>query len=95
MASRVQLPPYVTTPFEVYVNGVRQQPGSDFWQSGDTLVFERDLATEGRLGLVRWASMLLGIAGTYRRNDTVDVVYQSGGRRQVATGLRFEPVEPR
>jgi hypothetical protein len=38
--------------------------------------------------------MLLGIAGTYRRNDTVDVVYQAGGRRQVATGLRFEPLEP-
>jgi hypothetical protein len=31
--------------------------------------------------------MLLGIAGTYRQNDSVDVVYQSGGRRQVATGL--------
>lgn len=93
MPSRVQLPPHVAQPLEVYLNGVRQQPGTDFRQVGDALVFERELAEEGRLGLVRWASMLLGIAGTYRRNDTVDVVYRAGGRRQVATGLRFEPLE--
>ena len=36
--------------------------------------------------------MALGIAGTYRKNDTVDIAYESGGRRQVATGLRFEEV---
>src|SRR5438445_365104 len=92
MPSRVQLPPHVTAPFEVYLNGVRQLPGRDFRHVGDTLVFDRELAEEGRLGFVRWASMLLGIAGTYRRNDTVDVVYQAVGRRQVATGLRFEPL---
>jgi hypothetical protein len=90
----VQLPSYVTPPFEVYLNGVRQHPGTDFRQLGDVLVFDRELAEEGRLGFWRWTSMLLGIAGTYRRNDTVDVVYQAGGRRQVATGLRFEPLEP-
>ena len=26
-------------------------------------------------------------AGTYRQNDSVDVVYQVGGRRHVASGL--------
>jgi hypothetical protein len=31
--------------------------------------------------------MLLGVAGTYRQNDSVDVVYQSGGKRLVATDL--------
>jgi hypothetical protein len=93
MPSRVQLPSYVTQPFEVYLNGVRQEVGRDFWHVGDALVFERELVTEGRLGFARWLSMLLGIAGTYRKNDTVDVVYHSGGRRQVATGLPFEPAE--
>jgi hypothetical protein len=29
--------------------------------------------------------MLLGVAGTYRKHETVDVVYEQGGRRQVAT----------
>jgi hypothetical protein len=31
--------------------------------------------------------MLLGVAGTYRQNDSVDVVYESGGKRLVATDL--------
>jgi hypothetical protein len=90
--SRVELPPQVTEPFEVFLNGVPQRRGVDFRQDGRTLLFDRELATEGRLGFWRWTSMLLGIAGTYRANDSVDVVYQSAGRREVATGLRFEPI---
>jgi len=34
--------------------------------------------------------MFLGVAGTYRRHDTVDVVYQRDGQRVVATGLTPE-----
>jgi hypothetical protein len=37
--------------------------------------------------------MLLGIAGTYRKNDSVDVVYTVEGRRVVATGLPVIPPE--
>jgi hypothetical protein len=69
----------------VYVNGVRQEPGRDFDRLGDELVFRRPLAQEGRLGAIRWLSMLLGIAGTYRKHETVDVVYELAGRRTVAT----------
>jgi hypothetical protein len=85
--AHVELPSEVSEPFEVYVNGVRQEPGRDYRLAGRTLVFERSLATEGRLGPIRWLSMLLGIAGTYRQNDTVDVIYEAGGRRLVASGL--------
>ena len=85
--TRIQLPPEVTAPFEVYVNGVQQQRGRDYRVEGDDLVFERSLAREGRLSAWRWLSMLLGIAGTYRRHDSVDVVYERDGRRAVATGL--------
>jgi hypothetical protein len=67
----------------VYVNGVRQEPGRDFDRIGDELVFRRELAQEGRLGAMRWLSMLLGIAGTYRKHESVDVLYESGGRREV------------
>jgi hypothetical protein len=69
----------------VYVNGVRQDPGRDFDRLGDTLVFQRTLAREGRLGPIRWLSMLLGIAGTYRRHETVDVVYETPAGRTVAS----------
>jgi hypothetical protein len=84
-ASRVQLPPGVGASYEVYVNGVRQTPGDDFDRIGDQLVFRRPLAQEGRLGPIRWLSMFLGIAGTYRRHENVDVVYEVDGRRTVAS----------
>jgi len=74
----VDLPDTVASPFEVYINGVLQRPGVDFDQIGRTLVFRRELATEGRLGFWRWLSLFVGVAGTYRKNETVDVV--SGGR---------------
>jgi hypothetical protein len=83
--SRVHLPAGVGDSYEVYVNGVRQQPGRDFDRLGDELVFRRELAQEGRLGPVRWLSMLLGVAGTYRKHENVDVVYEEGGRRKVAS----------
>lgn len=83
----MELPAGVGDAVEVFVNGVRQQPGRDFRREGDELVFERRLAREGRLGFWRWLSMFLGVAGTYRQDDSVDVVYEVGGRRIVATAL--------
>jgi hypothetical protein len=90
--TRVRLPPDVARPFEVYVNGVLQEEDSDFHIEGRTLVFDRELKTEGKLGFWRWTSIFVGIAGTYRQNDSVDVVYQRSGRRVVATKLPLEPL---
>jgi hypothetical protein len=89
--TRVRLPADVAGSFEVFVNGIPQERGRDYRLEGGELVFRRALAREGPLGPWRWLSMLLGIAGTYRRNDSVDLVYERGGRRVVATGLPFEP----
>jgi hypothetical protein len=83
--TRIELPPQVTRPFEVFVNGVPQVEGTDFEILGTSLLFERVLVREGRLGFWRWFRMFLGVAGSYRQNDTVDVVYSAGGRRQVAS----------
>jgi hypothetical protein len=83
----VQLPAGIGEAFEVFVNGVVQQPGKDFRREGGELVFERPLAREGQLGFWRWLSLFFGVAGTYRQNDSVDVVYERGGRRIVATSL--------
>ncbi len=87
----VPLPPDVSEPFEVYINGILQERGRDFTLEGRGLRFTKPIAHEGRLGLLRWASIFLGIAGTYRRHDAVDVVYEVGGRRVVATGLAVIP----
>ena len=88
--TRVRLPADVVRPFEVYVNGVPQEERSDFRVDGRTLVFDRELKSEGKLGFWRWTSIFVGIAGTYRQNDSVDVVYQRGGRRVVASKLPLE-----
>ena len=81
---------------EVYVNGLRQQEGTDFERRDGELVFARELAHEGKLGFWRWTSLFLGVAGTYKQNDSVDVVYEVAGRRTVESGLPIlgkEPIE--
>jgi hypothetical protein len=88
--TRVELPPDAGSQFEVFLNGVPQREGRDFRREGGALVFDRPLAREGRLGFWRWLSLFLGVAGTYRQNDTVDVVYERAGQRTVATGLPLE-----
>jgi hypothetical protein len=89
-SSRVKLPPQVPAKFEVYVNGVHQKAGADFRVEGRTLVFDRELKKEGRLGLWRWFLGAWGI-GTYRQNDSVDVRYEAAGRPQVVEGLDIQP----
>ena len=91
--SRVDLPSHVPSDFEVYVGGVRQERGVDYEVIGHSLVFPRPIEQEGRLGFWRWASMWLGIAGTYRKHESVDLVYEIGGRREVETGLTPVPSE--
>lgn len=85
--ARVELPSYARGDLEVFVNGIRQVEGRDYRREGDALVFDRSLAKEGKLGAIRWLSMLLGVAGTYRPNDTVDVAYEYEGKPGVATNL--------
>jgi hypothetical protein len=87
--SRVKLPRGVREPFDVYVNGVRQRAGADFERRGDTLVFDRSLAKEGKLGFWRWFLGAWGI-GTYRKDDQVDVAYEVDGRPVVAHALDIE-----
>jgi hypothetical protein len=91
--SRIDLPPHVPDHYEVYVAGVLQRRGIDYEVLGRSLVFPRPIAQEGRLGFWRWLSMWLGVAGSYRRHEDVDVVYEAGGRRQVATGLTPVPFD--
>ena len=88
--TRVELPTEVPENFEVFVNGVRQEPGREYRVQVRTLVFNRQLHNEGKLGVTRWASIFMGVAGTYRKHDTIDVVYERDGRKVVATGLTPE-----
>jgi hypothetical protein len=91
--SRIDLPAHVPNDFEVYVGGLQQARGADYEVIGRMLVFPRPIAQEGRLGFWRWTAMWLGIAGSYRKHETVDVVYQVAGKRRVETGLVPKPLD--
>jgi hypothetical protein len=86
---RVPLPPGVRGPFEVYVNGVRQELGNDYHDSDGELLFGRELV---RTKLSGWA-WLLGFwgIGTYKRNDEVDVRYEVDGQPRLAHALDIKP----
>jgi hypothetical protein len=88
--STVRLPHGVRDPYEVYVNGVRQQLGVDFNVHEGALVFERELRKDKISGW-RWLLGAWGV-GTYRQDDSVDVRYESAdGMPRVAEGLEIEP----
>jgi len=91
--SIVHLPRGVQPPFDVYVNGVKQDEGTDYTVDGATLRFPRELAQEGKLGFWRWAIGAIGI-GTYRPDHQVDVRYElPDGRPMVAERLPVMPAE--
>jgi hypothetical protein len=89
--SRVKLPPGIRAPFEVYVNGVQQELGSDYRVEQGELLFARQLVQQ-KLGVRAWLLGFWGI-GTYKRNDEVDVRYERDGRPTVAQGLQIIPPE--
>jgi len=59
----------------------------------DAIVGSRWLVPIG-LPLLVLLSLFLGVAGTYRKNDTVDVVYADGGNRRVVTLAPHAPRTP-
>jgi hypothetical protein len=87
--SRVPLPHGLRPPFEVYLNGVRQELGADYRVSEGDLVFARGLV-QRKLSGWAWFLGFWGI-GTYSRNDEVDVRYEVDGRPTVAHALEIRP----
>ena len=87
--SRVRLPRDVREPYEVYLNGVRQQLGVDYLVREGALVFSRELRKD-RISGWRWLLGAWGV-GTYRQNDSVDVRYAApDGSPRVAEALDIE-----
>ena len=87
-SSAVTLPPDVGAEYEVYLNGVRQQPGTDYVVKGRALIWERELRKDKVSGW-RWFLGAWGV-GTYRKNDQVDVAWEVDGRPRVAHALDIE-----
>ncbi len=87
---RVRLPSGAGPPVRVYINGIEQREGHDFELRGTDVVFSRPIIKE-KVGAGRWMAMYLGLFGTYRKNETVDVEYRRDGNTELASDLDIVP----
>ena len=83
---RVRLPRGAEPPIRVYVNGVEQVEGEDFEVRAGEIVFAAPIVKE-KVGTGRWMAMYLGLFGTYRKNETVDIEYRLGGTTKLASDV--------
>jgi hypothetical protein len=84
---RVRLPKGAERPYSVYINGVLQADGEDYAVEGREIVFSEPIVKEGKLGGLRWLSISLGLVGSYRKHETIDVEYHLAGKPQLASDL--------
>lgn len=87
---RVRLPAGAEAPYTVFVNGIEQREGADYNLRAGEIVFTRELVKE-RVGTGRWLAMYLGLFGTYRKNETVDLQYHRDGKVELRSDLPVTP----
>jgi hypothetical protein len=87
---RVKLPAGAEPPFTVFINGVEQTEGEDFNFEGAEIVFTRPIIKE-RMNTGRWLAMYLGLFGTYRKDEKVDLQFSRGGKVELIPDLPLVP----
>jgi hypothetical protein len=87
---RIKLPAGAEAPHVVFVNGVEQREGDDYEMRAGEIVFNRQIIKE-RVGAGRWLAMYLGLFGTYRKNETIDLQFQHGGKTELVSDLPVQP----
>jgi len=88
---RVKLPGGAERPIQVFINGVEQEQGRDYEIRGGEVVVDEPIYKEGTLGFTRWLAMWVGLFGTYRRNETVDLHLRHKGKTVVLTDVEILP----
>jgi hypothetical protein len=83
---RVKLPAGAKAPYVVFINGVEQTEGEDYQMRAGEIVFTRQIVKE-KVGTGRWLAMYLGLFGTYRKNETIDLQFQRGGKTELISDL--------
>ena len=89
---RVKMPPGAEPPYTVYVNGVEQTEGKDFEIEGRELHFTRPIVKE-KMGTSRWLAMYLGLWGTYRKDEKVDLQFRRDAKMQLVADLAVTPYD--
>jgi hypothetical protein len=85
---RARLPRGAQEPIRVHINGV-EQPRGEVWDvRNDVVVFTRPIVKE-RVSKGRWMAMYLGLFGSYRKNETVDIEYSLGGQPKLAADVEI------
>ena len=54
------------------------------------IVFDRPIVKE-KVGTGRWLAMYLGLFGTYRKNETIDLQFTKGGKVELRSDLPVIP----
>jgi hypothetical protein len=83
---RLKLPAGAEAPYVVFINGVQQREGEDYGLRAGEIVFTREIVKE-KVGTGRWLAMYLGLFGTYRKNDTIDLQFQRNGKTELRSDL--------
>jgi len=83
---RLKLPAGAEAPYVVFVNGVQQTEGADYEVRAGELVFTREIVKE-KVSTGRWLAMYLGLFGTYRKNETIDLQFQRSGKTELLSDL--------
>lgn len=86
---RVKLPAGAEPPFAVFINGVEQRKESYRVEAGE-IVFNRPIVKE-KVGAGRWLAMYLGLFGTYRKNETIDLQFMKNGKVELRSDLPVLP----
>jgi hypothetical protein len=87
---RVKLPHGAGPPFTVFINGIEQSEGGDYALEGGEIVFGRPIVKE-KVGAGRWLAMYLGLFGTYRKNETIDLQFTRDGKVELLSDLPVVP----
>ena len=86
---RVRLPAGAQPPFAVYVNGVEQSEDEHYRVAAGEIVFTREIVKE-KVGTGRWLAMYLGLFGTYRKDETIDLQFERDGKTELVSDLTVE-----
>jgi hypothetical protein len=87
---RVKLPARAGPPFTVFINGIEQSEGADYSIAAGEIVFKRPIVKE-KVGTGRWLAMYLGLFGTYRKDETIDLQFSRDGKVQLRSDLPVIP----
>jgi hypothetical protein len=85
---RAKLPRGASEPIRVHINGVEQRRG-EVWDVRDGhIVFARPIVKES-VSTGRWLAMYLGLFGSYKKNEQVDVEYTLDGETKLAANIEI------